>query len=197
MYRCYHPKAEHFEDYGGRGIRVHPRWHIFENFLADMGLKPSRQHQLDRYPNNDGNYEPDNCRWALARDNHRNRRKSSHKFVELNGNRKLLVEWAEETGISRWTLASRLRAGWSPERTLTTPSNTALGRRTARKTKATKHIRFRGKTKNLSQWSLAMGLSAKVIANRLRAGWSIRHALTLPSCRTGSFADRPRANFEA
>lgn len=72
--RCENPKATHYADYGGRGIKVCDRWKSYENFLADMGEKPSRAHELDRYPNNDGNYEPGNARWSSRTDQCRNRR---------------------------------------------------------------------------------------------------------------------------
>lgn len=73
--RCRNPNNKRFQEYGGRGIAICERWEIFENFLADMGRKPSPRHSLDRYPNNDGNYEPGNCRWATATEQNRNRRK--------------------------------------------------------------------------------------------------------------------------
>lgn len=61
--RCRNPKHESFPRYGGRGIRVCKRWAKFENFLSDMGERPSHKHSIDRI-NGDGNYEPSNCRWA-------------------------------------------------------------------------------------------------------------------------------------
>ena len=73
--RCYLQSAAGFKNYGGRGIAVCDRWlHSFENFLADMGCKPSPKHSIDRI-NNDGNYEPGNCRWATAKEQRQNRRR--------------------------------------------------------------------------------------------------------------------------
>jgi hypothetical protein len=73
--RCYNKNHHKYPDYGGRGIRVCARWRTsYENFLEDMGRKPSRNHSLDRFPNNDGNYEPSNCRWATPKQQRANQR---------------------------------------------------------------------------------------------------------------------------
>ena len=73
--RCYNPKAAKYHLYGGRGITVCARWReSFETFLADMGRRPTAQHSLDRYPDTNGNYEKDNCRWATASEQNSNRR---------------------------------------------------------------------------------------------------------------------------
>jgi hypothetical protein len=81
--RCHNPSHVNFEGYGGRGIKVCDRWRAaFLNFLADVGDRPSARHSIDRFPNNDGNYEPGNVRWATRRQQARNKRTS--KLDEKN-----------------------------------------------------------------------------------------------------------------
>jgi hypothetical protein len=73
--RCTSPKCKYYKDYGGRGIQVCERWReSFENFLSDMGKKPSPELSIDRI-NNDGNYEPGNCRWATKIEQTNNRKR--------------------------------------------------------------------------------------------------------------------------
>lgn len=74
--RCYYQKYSGYKNYGGRGITVCDRWRTsFENFLADVGQKPTAQHSLDRI-NNDGHYEPSNVRWATRTEQNRNTRRN-------------------------------------------------------------------------------------------------------------------------
>jgi hypothetical protein len=116
--RCRSKRAIRYCDYGGRGIIVCKRWYSFENFLSDMGERPSRC-SIDRYPNNDGNYEPGNCRWANNMEQGSNTRKC--KFHAFNGETKHISEWARKYGIGVSTLSHRIRIGWSIEKALTTP----------------------------------------------------------------------------
>jgi hypothetical protein len=117
--RCTNQKNKSWDDYGGRGISVCDRWlHDFAAFAADMGERPSGM-TLDRI-NNDGNYEPSNCRWATGATQRRNAR-----FVRpltFNGRTMLISDWAAELGITVSSLGGRLdRSGWSVEKALTTP----------------------------------------------------------------------------
>jgi hypothetical protein len=93
--RCYNKNDKSFTDYGGRGIKVCDRWlgdNGFINFFGDMGVKPTKNHTLDRYPNVNGDYAPDTCRWATQSEQCRNKR--NNRRLTYNGETKLMVEWA-------------------------------------------------------------------------------------------------------
>lgn len=105
--RCLNPSDKRYADWGGRGIKVCDRWlHSFENFLNDMGKKTSRLHSLDRYPDINGNYEPGNCRWATM--SQQNRGKRNNVWIEYNGIKKILSDWAKEFNITISTLSEQL-----------------------------------------------------------------------------------------
>ncbi len=116
--RCYNNKVDSYKHYGGRGIVVCEEWLKFENFIRDMGKKPRKNYSIDRI-DVDGNYEKSNCRWATPKVQSRNKR--NNRWVELNGERLVLSDWAVRVGIKVDTLWRRLKYGWSEEKTLTTP----------------------------------------------------------------------------
>ncbi len=110
--RCSDKKRPEYKDYGGRGISFCERWNSFENFLADMGSRPSRFHTLDRKDNN-GDYSPQNCQWATKKEQASNRRSSS--LWTSGGVTYPLACWAESLGVKRTTLGARLRKAKSQE----------------------------------------------------------------------------------
>lgn len=116
--RCTNPKNSGFKSYGGRGITVCDEWRDFRNFYADMGHAPSSR-TLDRRNNSLG-YSKENCRWATKKEQGNNRR--SNLYITLCGKKQTLSQWAEETGLSDFCIASRLRSGWTIEKTLTLPN---------------------------------------------------------------------------
>jgi hypothetical protein len=81
LQRCYNPKKKGFQDYGGLGVTVCDHWrHSFENFLADMGERPTGK-TLDRWPNPYGNYEPDNCQWSTPKEQQAHRKERTKLTV--------------------------------------------------------------------------------------------------------------------
>lgn len=116
--RCYYQKHIEYANYGGRGISVCRRWkNSFQNFIDDMGFKPSGNHSLDRINTNEG-YSPDNCRWATRAEQSLNR--TDNHRLEFNGRNLTIKEWSNETGFKMSTICNRInRCGWSIERSLT------------------------------------------------------------------------------
>lgn len=114
--RCLNKRTRFYSLYGGRGIKVCDRWkQDFQAFFDDMGARPSPRHSIDRI-DNDGDYEPENCRWALQTDQIRNRR-NSIRFAVM-GELLTQSEMADRYGIPFGTLRSRLRRGWSIDRAI-------------------------------------------------------------------------------
>lgn len=116
--RCDNPKNPAYPRYGGRGIRVCHRWNDFAKFIQDMGQRPSPEHSIDRIDNN-GDYSPDNCRWATRSQQCRNR--SNTLCVTIREESVPLIDLCGSFGISPDTLRWRLRAGWPVEKALNHP----------------------------------------------------------------------------
>lgn len=107
--RCTNPNAGNYKYYGGRGVRMCDRWQeSFGNFLEDMGAPPSAEHSIDRI-NNDGDYCPENCRWATRIEQTSNQR--TNRILEIGGEKMTLQEASRRFGIHRTTIATRLRRG--------------------------------------------------------------------------------------
>lgn len=115
--RCTDQNCRAYPDYGGRGIKVCERWMTFENFLADMGMPPQKGLTLDRFPNNDGNYEPGNVRWATKKEQANNRRSS--RILAFNGESMTIARWEDRQGFRRGLINTRLQDGWTVERAIT------------------------------------------------------------------------------
>lgn len=114
--RCHSPTNQDYKEYGGRGIVVCEEWrNSFEAFLRDMG-EPSTGLSLDRFPDNNGNYEPGNCRWTTSKNQGRNKR--NNRLITFNGITAPLSEWAETTGLTITTIYTRFRKGYSVEKIL-------------------------------------------------------------------------------
>ena len=117
--RCNSVRHYAYPEYVGRGIKVCDRWqNSFENFLEDMGGRPTPSHSIDRI-DNDGNYTPENCRWATPKQQGRNKR--NNILLTCQSETLCLTEWAERIGITPVGLSARLDRGWPVEEALTTP----------------------------------------------------------------------------
>jgi hypothetical protein len=118
--RCDPGAKQQHPNHAGRGITIHKPWiESIEEFIKDVGLRPSRLHTLDRI-NNDGNYEPGNVRWATKAQQGRNRRTT--RMLTAFGSTKPLVDFADEYKIKPACLKARLRSGMAPEEALTRPT---------------------------------------------------------------------------
>lgn len=120
--RATSPNHRDYVKYGGAGRGLDdPRWRDFESFAADMAGTYRDDLTLDRIDGTKG-YSKSNCRWATHRQQNLNTNRN--KVIDFRGERKPAVEWAESLGLNYKTVLSRLRSGWSVERTLTTPTPT-------------------------------------------------------------------------
>ena len=109
--RCRNGNHPEFENYGARGITVCDKWaDSFEAFLSDMGVRPSSRHSIDRV-NNEKGYSPENCRWATGSQQMRNTR--GNHWIEIDGQRKLITDWAIEKDIHFTTICHRIERGMS------------------------------------------------------------------------------------
>ena len=117
--RCFNPNYKHYSNWGGRGITVCDRWkNSFENFLADMGSRPTSKHSIDRIGNN-GDYRPDNCRWATKVEQANNKR--SNRLITIACVTLTITQWTKEMGFSESVIYNRLKDGWSEFDAVMTP----------------------------------------------------------------------------
>lgn len=119
--RCENSKIRNYQNYGGRGIKVCVRWRQFENFLEDMGLRPTSKHSLDRI-NVDGDYTPDNCKWSTRQEQNTNTRRS--RYITIGDKTQVAKEWVKELGVVSYSAAIyRLKHGWNPVDAVTIPAS--------------------------------------------------------------------------
>ena len=169
--RCYSPGDKDYPRYGGRGIGICERWRTlpsgFPNFTEDMGPRPSPLHTLDRI-NNDGNYEPGNCRWATHSEQNNNKR--NNVIIEINGERLNISQWAKKTGVSKGTIHARLERG-------VPPADAISKEKDKRGSGEAIHEAFCEKL-TLKQWSEKTGLTLPTIQSRLSRGWTFEDAVS-------------------
>jgi hypothetical protein len=122
--RCTNLNNKQWSDYGGRGIRVCDAWSSFPQFLNDMGPKSPSARTIERI-DNDGNYEPSNCRWATRDEQMRNTRKN--KFITIGNRTETYSVWIREFDINPSTFYGRLRRGVSPQQAIIPPDQLETG----------------------------------------------------------------------
>lgn len=162
--RCYNPKHDNYHRYGGRGIQVCNHWQqSFKNFLTDMGPRPTPRHSIDRI-DNDGHYEPGNCRWATIEEQSNN--KSTTLRVKLdNGETVTSKQLRDRYNLTRNQLYSRL-ANNIP---LTQPSKII-----------NKEHLYQGKLLTYKQLSDLHGIPISLIRTRISAGMPVEVACSKP-----------------
>ncbi len=159
--RCYNNHSTAYKYYGARGISMCDRWRrSFQNFLTDMGARPSSDHSVDRIDTN-GNYEPSNCRWATRKEQANNKR--NNVLISINGETKTMTTWCAQFNVSVAAVSLRYKKGIR---------GSALFEVMARK------ISFDGVTDTISGWSKKTGIKPTTLGMRLAKGWEISKALT-------------------
>lgn len=116
--RCTNPSDSSYRHYGARGITVCERWNSIHAFLVDMGHPPAG-HSIGRI-DNDGNYEPSNCRWETQEQQNENTRRN--RYITWQGRTQTIKAWAKELDMEPRRISERLARGWTLDRTLTTPT---------------------------------------------------------------------------
>ena len=163
--RCFNPNSKKYPNWGGRGITVCDRWLDFENFLADMGSRPTAKHSLDRI-DNDGDYSPKNCRWATKAEQNNNKR--TNHLITIDDVTLTITQWAKKMGFNETVIYCRLNRGWSEYDAVMTPVETG------------KLITIKNETRTIFQWTEKMGYGESVIRGRLKLGWSEYRSVMTP-----------------
>lgn len=166
--RCENHKTPCFKNYGGRGIKVCEEWsesfEIFYEWAMNNGYKEGLT--LDRVDVN-GNYEPNNCKWATRKEQSRNTRKTI--YATVNNITKDLNTWADELGVSRETLYRRVhKLHWTPEEAV-------IGKHK----NITQYTAY-GMSKSLKEWAEYLDMNLSTLESRIYNGWSIEKAITTP-----------------
>ena len=169
--RCNNPNCKMYKDYGARGIVVCDEWSndvitFYEWSIANGWQKGL---SIDRIDVN-GNYCPENCRWATMKVQQRNRR--NNRFVTISGETKTVSAWAEEIGVHRGTISRRLDSNRSIEDALSEDRLCPVHHTT---------LTFMDKTMTIEEWASELNLNRSTIYSRLKRGWTIEKTLTTPS----------------
>ena len=162
--RCNNPKVKPYKNYGGRGITICDEWGKYDGFYKwAMSSGYQDNLTLDRI-DSDGNYCPENCRWATQKEQQNNRR--NNHLLTYNGETRTLKQWEEICGIDYTLIVHRLKRGMSVHDALFAIPKKA------------RQIEFNGELHTVAEWSKITGIRRMLINDRLRNGWSVERALT-------------------
>ena len=168
--RCENPTDSRFYRYGARGITVCERWkgqNGFQNFINDMGRRPGPKYSIDRI-NNDGNYEPSNCKWSTMLEQSNN--KGNNRLISYLGETKTLKEWSRELGFDYKNIWERMNCGWDFEMAIK-----------MEKRETVRHlVEYKGVTKTIAQWCKELHLEYGTVQARLKRGWEVSRAFEEP-----------------
>lgn len=169
--RCNNPNDNVFKHYGGRGIKYTEEWEKFSPFkkwALENGYYEGNRGEctLDRIDVN-GDYCPDNCRWVSIKQQAQNKRNSF--IIEINGIKKTISEWAEESGIPATTIFARIKKyNYTPSQAVFTPVYQPVK----------DGIIYNGEMLSRAEWSRRTGIKSTTIDRRLKCGWTVEEALT-------------------
>lgn len=160
--RCYNENSTSYSNYGGRGIQLCERWkNSFEAFFADMGKRPSKGHSIDRKDVN-GDYSPENCKWATAAEQAKNKR--NNVLITIDGETRILSDWAKHFGVFTSTASLRYKRGY---RGIDVFKSTVC------------MVSFNGIEDTIAGWSKRTGIKKTTIFARLKVhNWPVERALT-------------------
>lgn len=169
--RCTDERNSRYERYGGRGIKVCDEWlndfQSFKTWALENGHEEGLT--LDR-EDNDGNYEPSNCRWATAKQQANNT--CYNRIVKYKGITGTLTEICELFNKDYGLVNGRIQKGWSVAKSLNTPLNGYTSRNHL--------LTYKGVTKSVADWNRELGFSKNTLSERIRSGMSVEEALTKP-----------------
>lgn len=165
-FRCLNKTSTSYHHYGGRGITVCVRWiESYENFLADMGRAPTKDHSIDRI-NVNGNYEPSNCKWSTDCEQANNRRNS--RLITLYGSTKTLAQWCHKLGVNYNTMSTRIYRGWKHSEAIEKSTDKKLSKEQVIEIRSIKNIPNRPIYKEIAkQYGVSYNMIFKIMNNKV------------------------------
>lgn len=167
-YRCLNPTNRSYHNYGGRGITICKEWLDFSTFYNDVGKRPSTKYSIDRIDNNKG-YSKGNVKWSTKKEQNDNRRMSI--WLQLDGKKMVLKDWAKLAGITDVALKYRLNKGMTLRQAI------SLKRFTMPQQVL---IEYKGEKMNIKDWSKKLGISDRLLSDRISRWKDIDKCFTTP-----------------